>query len=75
MHKQPNSSRPHELNAPPGELTTYRVQVGHTTTTVAGRTAAEAIFEARRRLCQEMPRMWDKIQKLDDAEFTVVAVK
>jgi len=56
---------------PPGALTTYRVQLGHTSTTVQGRTRAEAIHAARRALCKDMPRMWDVIHKLNDDQFIV----
>jgi hypothetical protein len=59
----------------PGEATTYRVQLGHTTTTVRGRTVAEAIREARRALCKDMPRMWDVIHKLDDSQFVVEPIQ
>ncbi len=59
----------------PSELTTYRVQLGHTTTTVQGRTTEEALFAARRQLCNEMPRMWDMIQKLEASRFEVIPVK
>jgi hypothetical protein len=72
---QINPNQPHELSASPGEMRMFSVQVGHTTTTVPGRTPAEAIYEARRRLCQENPRMWDMIQQLDESRFTVMPVK
>jgi hypothetical protein len=59
----------------PGEATTYREQLGHTTTTVRGRTVAEAIREARRALCKDMHRMWDVIHKLDDSQFVVEPIQ
>lgn len=58
----------------PDPLTTYRVQVGHTSTTVQGRSRDEAIQAARRALCREMPRMWDVIHKLEDDQFVVEQV-
>ncbi|MBW3596129.1 MAG: hypothetical protein KY475_02510 [Planctomycetes bacterium] len=70
-----NPNQPQELSASSGETRMFSVQVGHTTTKVPGRTPAEAIHEARRRLCQEHPRMWDMIQKLDDSRFVVLPVK
>jgi hypothetical protein len=60
---------------PPEGLITYRVQVGHTTTTVQGRSREEAIREARRALCRDMPRMWDVIHKLNDDQFVVEPLK
>ncbi len=57
------------------ELTTYRVQLGHTYTLVKGRSKEEAVLEARRQFCHEMPRMWDMIQKLDDSRFVVIPLK
>ena len=49
----------------------FDVRVGHAKVTVEGRTQGEAIEEARRRLCLEMPRMWDVIQSLDASKFEV----
>ena len=51
--------------------TSYQVRVGHSKITVRGANHSEAIQEARRRLCLEMPRMWDVIQALDDTRFLV----
>ena len=62
-------------NPPHDDLRSYSVQVGHTKITVPGRSPAEAIHEARRRLCQENPRMWDMIQQLDESRFEVVCLK
>lgn len=49
----------------------YQVSVGHFTVKVEGHTPGEAIKEARRQLCQQLPRMWDVIQSLDDSRFEV----
>ena len=49
----------------------YRVQVGHTATTVESDSPLEAIQEARRRLCLEMPRFWDVIIRMEDSRFEV----
>lgn len=54
-------------------LVDYQVSVGHFTVQVAGRTRDEAIQEARRKLCHELPRMWDVIQGLEDNRFQVAA--
>ncbi len=54
------------------EVQSFRVQVGHTTLSVNGGSREEVLHEARRQLCQEMPRMWDVIQLLDDSRFQVV---
>lgn len=51
----------------------YRVSVGHFSVKVEGRTRDEAIKEARRKLCHDLPRMWDVIQGLDDHRFEVAA--
>ena len=51
--------------------TWYQVRVGYSKITVRGTNHTEAIQEARRRLCLEMPRMWDVIQALDDTRFLV----
>jgi hypothetical protein len=75
MSQTNHPNGPPEFSASTNELITYRVQVGHTATTVQGRSREEAIREARRKLCQEMPRMWDMIHKLEDSRFEVVAVK
>jgi hypothetical protein len=66
LHHQPHLS--------PNDPTTYRVQVGHATATVQGHTVEEAIHEARRVFCEDMPRLWDAIHGLDNSRFTVVAV-
>jgi hypothetical protein len=60
---------------PNPELTSYHVQIGFTTVTVKGQTREDALKEARRQLCLDMPRMWDVIQKLDDSRFVVAALR
>ena len=52
-------------------IANYRVQVGHATANVRGSSVEEAIREARRAFCRDMPRMWDAIHKLDDSRFAV----
>lgn len=49
----------------------FKVQVGHESLLVRGLDRSEAIREARRRLCMELPRMWDVIQGLEDERFGV----
>jgi len=49
----------------------YEVIVGLARVHVTGASRIEAVEEARRRLCQDMPRMWDVIQSLDVQRFEV----
>ena len=49
----------------------YCVSVGHAVVTVEGLSRADAIQEARRLLCLDMPRMWDVIHQMDDSRFRV----
>ena len=49
----------------------YQVSVGHFTVKVEGRSREEAIVAARRRLCSELPRMWDVIHSLEQSRFQV----
>ena len=58
-----NASRP---------LLEYEVRVGHMRVTVRGLSREEAISEARRRLSQDMPRMWDVIHGLAASRFEVI---
>jgi hypothetical protein len=53
-------------------LTDYRVSIGHAVVHVRVDSRESAIREARRRLCLEMPRMWDVIERLADSRFDVV---
>lgn len=49
----------------------YEVCVGHFTVKVEGRSKEDAIIAARKRLCRELPRMWDVIQSLEHERFQV----
>ena len=49
----------------------YQVKVGHTDLVVEGVSHKDAIQQARKRLCLDMPRMWDVIQALEDTRFKV----
>jgi hypothetical protein len=49
----------------------YRVRIGHHTVTVVGASAEQAIGEARRLLCLELPRLWDVIHGLHPGKFQV----
>ena len=51
--------------------THYTVQVGHWRVRVPGRDSSDAIEQARRKLYEDMPRLWDVISKLDAEKFTV----
>jgi hypothetical protein len=52
----------------------YDVQVGHWSVRVLGRNTAEAIEHARKRLCDDMPRLWDVITRLGVDRFHVQQV-
>jgi hypothetical protein len=49
----------------------YKVIVGHASVRVFGHSREEAIQNARMRLCREMPRMWDVIERLDARSFQI----
>jgi hypothetical protein len=49
----------------------YAVSLGHTRVVVNGVSPAEAIRQARLRLGVELPRLYDVIHSLEDAQFTV----
>lgn len=52
-------------------LKQYTVAVGHEEVTVFGRDEADAVRQARRKLGEKTPRLWDMIYKLDDYLFRV----
>lgn len=54
---------------------TYRVQMGHLTVTVCGDSQSDAIRQARQKLCEEMPRLWDVIHTRQDSDFIVTPEK
>lgn len=56
-------------------LIQFRVSVGHEQFVVRGTDRADALREARRRLCLELPRMWDVIEGLDDSRFEITPVE
>ena len=64
IHKQDDSGQPRE----------FLVRVGHYSVRVAGRDGRSAIVAARQRLCDEMPRMWDVITRLENRRFLVQAL-
>ncbi len=49
----------------------FEVSLGFATVQVEGATISEAIDAARKRLCVDLPRMWDVIQSLDSQRFQV----
>ncbi len=53
----------------------YRVVVGHTSVRVFGTSRDDAIRNARKRLCLEMPRMWDVINRLDPRSFQIETLR
>lgn len=56
------------------EVRNYRVDVGHNTVLVRGSSPEEAIRLAKVKLSQELPRLWDVIQKMGPDRFKVTAV-
>ncbi|MCO6454599.1 MAG: hypothetical protein J5I93_04790 [Pirellulaceae bacterium] len=59
-------------HAQPAHAThTYLVRVGHAEVRVEGQSEQDALRRARRQLCEEMPRLWDVIQSLDDSRFQI----
>lgn len=50
----------------------YQVTVGHLRVTVGGTSRDDAIQQARRALCVELPRLYDVIRSLDSSRFQVV---
>jgi hypothetical protein len=55
----------------PGRLPAYAVSLGHTRVIVHSASPAEAVAEARRLMCADMPRMWDVIGALEADRFQV----
>jgi len=53
----------------------YDVRVGHARVTVEAISRQQALAEGRRRLADDMPRMWDKIYALADERFEVEELK
>jgi hypothetical protein len=49
----------------------YEVRLGHSFVTVEGHDAHEAIQQARRALCLDMPRLFDVIQSCAADQFRV----
>lgn len=52
----------------------YRVQLGHLAIMVEARDPQEAIQRARRKMCEEWPRLWDKIDQAESDKFRVEPV-
>ena len=50
----------------------YRVEVGHVSVQVEASSPHEALQDARRWFCVDMPRFWDVIQALDADRFRVL---
>lgn len=53
------------------KLHAYEVTVGHHRLRVEAPDPEEAIAEARVKLCDELPRLWDVIRHLDRQRFEV----
>ena len=52
-------------------LESYDVRIGFARVRVEGRSPDEALYQARRQLCLELPRMWDVISTMSDQRFIV----
>ena len=52
----------------------YDVQVGHWHVEVICSSASEAIAQARKLLCRDMPRLWDVVMQLADERFSVRSI-
>ena len=59
------------MNEQPRQLKVYRVRVGHVELRVRAHDVEEAITLARRKLSQEMPRLYDVIRSLSTTRFEV----
>jgi hypothetical protein len=59
---------------PPPDTRIYRVEVGHNSVMVESTSTEGAIRAARTLLSQQLPRLWDVIQKLTPDKFTVSTV-
>lgn len=53
----------------------YDVQIGLTHVFVEGRDRDDAIQAARRKLCADLPRMWDLIAGIQEDRFVVCRVE
>ena len=54
---------------------TYEVTVGFVKVTVSGNDQENAIRNARKRFCLEMPRLWDIIRTMEESRFQVLPVR
>ncbi len=54
---------------------TYEVTVGFVKVTVSGNDQEDAIRNARKRFCLEMPRLWDIIRTMEESRFQVLPVR
>ena len=61
------------MQSQPENLKTYQVAVGHSEVTVQAKSPREAIRLARRKLAEELPRLYDVISTLDEAKFSINA--
>ena len=53
----------------------FEVKVGLMSVVVRGATQKEAISNARAKLSNDLPRMWDVIHGLDDSRFNVNCIE
>ena len=53
----------------------FEVKVGLMSVVVRGATQEEAISNARAKLSNDLPRMWDVIHGLDDSRFNVNCIE
>lgn len=50
----------------------FEVVLGHQRVRVTGWTRDEAIRQARRKLCAQLPRLYDVIRNVDNSRFQVI---
>lgn len=63
-----------ERETPAPDTRFYRVEVGHNSVMVESTSTEGAIRAARTLLSQQLPRLWDVIQKLTPDKFVVSIV-
>lgn len=59
----------------PSQDRNYLVGIGYHTVMVSGDSIVDAVREAKRRLCLELPRMWDVIAAKGPHQFDVTRLE
>jgi len=60
------------MNMQPGRPKKYQVRVGHSEVHVEADSQEDAIRRARQELKKEMPRLYDVLHRMEDAQFLVI---